>query len=466
MDVQVTRENPILIKAEVSLPWENVSGLYNKAINNIRQNASVPGFRKGKAPVSVLKKRYSNEIKEELARQAIPDTMPKWIEEQTFELAGQPRLISFDVEIEGPLTYSVYCDVMPEIELKEWRGIEAEKLNINVTDEDVQEALERRLTSCEHHEHVEDRTLQEGDTVTLALTVLDTQTNDILTDEEKYSIHIGGEGAHALISENLKGAHVGETIQFTETIESDKHFPEWDGKEVKIILDVAHAVVHDHAELNDEWAKTQDDATSLEDLRTKVREQMRNAREAQEDQAAKARAIANIVKEYTFEVPIPAVVEEAKQMVEQQLMPYIQGMKQGFNEAFMGQMAQYMIQPATEKVRTDIVLSAIAKAENLVVTDEELEAEVKEHADSMGRNAEELMNLYKERGAEEELRKHLSRRKALDLVAESAKFNLVDRLTEDIEAEKAAQAQAEAEAKAAEAAEDASETETEAKPEA
>jgi trigger factor len=466
MDVQVTRENAILVKAEVSLPWEKVSGLYTKALNNIRQNASVPGFRKGKAPASVLKKRYQNEIKEELARQAIPDSMPTWIEEQDFELAGQPRLISFDVEIEGPLTYSVFVDVMPDIELKEWRGVEAEKKNTNVTDEEVEETLERRLKSSATHEHVKDRALADGDTVTLQLTVMDAESNEVLTDEEDYKVTIGGEGSHALIADNLKGTEIGETVQFTETIEGDKHFPEWDGKTVKVILDAKDAVVHNQPELNDEWAKTQDDATSLDDLRNKVREQIQKAREEQEEQASKGRLIGKIVGEYNFEVPIPAVVEEAKQMVEQQLMPYMQAMPQGLDENMMNSMVQHMIQPATEKVRTDIVLSHIAKAEGIVISDEEVEKEIKEHAESMKRDAEELMNLYRERGALDEFKKHLGRRKAMELVAESATFKVVDKLTEEIEAEKAAQAQAEAEAKAAESGEEAaSESEGEAKSE-
>lgn len=467
MDVQVTRENPILVKAEVSLPWEKVSGLYDKAINNIRQNASVPGFRKGKAPVSVLKKRYSNEIKEELARNAIPDSMPEWIEQQDFELAGQPRLLSFDVEINGPLTYSVYVDVMPEIELKEWRGVEVEKLKVEVSDEDVQEALERRVKSAATHEHVKDRALADGDTVTLHLTAMEAASSEVLTDEEEYKVTIGGEGSHALIADHLKGANIGDTVQSTETIEADKHFPEWDGKEVKLILDIKDAVVHNHPELNDEWAKTQD-ADSLDDLRSKTRAELQKTREEQEEQNAKGRMIANIVAEYNFEVPIPAVVEEAKQMVEQRLMPYMQGMNQGFDEGFMNQMVQHMIQPATEKVRTDILLNHIAKAENIEISDEEVTAEVTEHAESMGRSAEELLALYRERGAEEELKKHLRRRKAMELVAESAKFNYVEKLTEEIEAEKAAKAQEEAEAKAAEnAGEDAaSEAETEAKTEA
>ena len=181
MDVTITRESPILIKADVNVPWDRVSPHYQEALKTISSTVQIPGFRKGKAPAALLKKRFRDHILGDVAQKVIPETLEIWLKENDIRAVGTPKLSHMDLKAKQSFSYIAEIDVLPTIELKEWRDLHAEQLNAKVTAEMVDDELERRRQAATQKETITDRGIEDGDRVTLALNAVDAESGDMLS---------------------------------------------------------------------------------------------------------------------------------------------------------------------------------------------------------------------------------------------------------------------------------------------
>ena len=139
------------------VPWEKVEPHYKASIKTIARTAQLPGFRKGKAPVALLKKRYRDQLLGEVAQLVVPDALGVCMKENDYRPVGTPRLSRLEMKDLENLTFVAEIDVLPKIELKEWRGIEAESLKVEVTAKMVDDALEQRLKAGTHNHEITDR---------------------------------------------------------------------------------------------------------------------------------------------------------------------------------------------------------------------------------------------------------------------------------------------------------------------
>lgn len=435
MDVTISQKSPVLLKAEVNVAWEKVSPIYNQSLNEIRQHAQLPGFRKGKAPLGLIKKRYRQEITDDLARKIVPEDMEAWIGEKEIKAVGQPRLHHVGLKENEHFHYGVFIEVLPEVSLQEWKGIEAEQLNATTTDEQVDQHLEQLIERETKKVTIEDRGIENDDNVALSLTVIDDEAGETLTDIEDYQIIPGAEGAHPTVSSLIAGMKKddADSKQF-QGADDESHFETWAGKKLTAHIEIKDVFRNQKPELNDDFAKTQE-CNTLEDLKVKTRDNLQENAEAREKAAMQQRVVGKLMEPYTFEVPQSLVVEEARNQVQQQIMPYIQMMGDSFlDDKLLNNMMEAAQPQAQAKIRTDLVLEKIAGELEVDVTDEELDKELENYVEAFKESSvEALKEKYEERGLSENVKLTLKRRKALDAVVEAAKIQLVDSLTEEPE---------------------------------
>jgi len=433
MDVKLTQETPIMMKADVKVPWDMVAPHYKTSLKAVAKQAQVPGFRHGKAPAALLKKRYAGQILNEVAQKVVPESMEIWIKEHNVKAVGQPRLTSIDIKDKEFLTYVAEVDTLPEVEVQEWSGIEVERLNVSVNDEQVEQHLEELIQRATHTHKITDRAIAAGDLVKADLTVMDGETGDVITDMEDYQLDLSEEGdAHPFLAEMAVGVETGDAAEKAYDAPEDDSFEDWRGKNVKVILDVKEISTIHKPTLNDEFAKKHD-AEDLADLRVKTKERLLEQAQDHEEQRMTSVLLTAMLGDYDFDVPESLIQAEAAAMVEQQMMPYMhmfQGQDPSMYRQMMDNMMQMSYPQAHAKARVDLILEAIAKAEGFEVGDAEIDEELTRYVETQpGKTVEELKAELETNGNIEGLKESLIRQKAVKAVVAAAKITLVDELT-------------------------------------
>ncbi len=432
MQVTITEKSPVMKTADVTLPWDQVAAHFTSALNDVKKFANIPGFRKGKAPTLVLIKRYRGEMLSAMVQKVIPATIEQAAQDQGVKFVGQPHLIDADFKHKESFTYSVGLEVMPIVEVKDgWQGIEAESLNIKVEDKEVQDVLDEMIKNGTKQEEVTDRGAEDGDEVTVSLTAMDAESNEVVTDLEKYVIYLGKEHTHAFLADMVKGQKAGDTIEEEYEAAEDEVFKEWIGKKVKLIVDIAAVTRQLAPELNDEFA-TERGAENLEGLRAQLRDNLIKEREGYEKNRLEGTVIGKVLEDYEFEVPPAAVMQEAEMMVRQEVMPYMQYLKDSphAEQMIRGMMQRYM-PGATQKVRMNAFLDALVKKTGIEASEEDVNQELQEYLEETGdeRTLEEIREEFKQNNVLDTIPEIICRRKALESVVEAAKITKVDELT-------------------------------------
>ena len=431
MNVEITRESPVLLKARVSVPWTQVAPHFKNALQSVAKSVQVPGFRKGKTPAAILKKRYKEYLVSDVVEKLVPGHLDDVIKEHQINAVGQPRLEDADLKDKESLDYVAVIEVVPEIEVKEWRDFEVEKLNIKVTPEEVEQDLENRLEHGAQKEPVTDRGLEDGDTALLELTAIDVAEGEALTDEEGFEFALK-EGEHPFLREMLAGMRIGDTKTEEYEAPEDDAMASWRGKKVKIlveVMDIWHMV---EPELNDEFA-VKNGFDDLAAWRADIQEKMLAAREEQEESRLNTVLLQKVLENYDFQVPQGMVTEEANLMVQQQIMPYaqyLQGQNQRETQTLLQQMMQASMPAASQKARADIFLEALAKDQAIEVNEEELGEELEKMlSQTEFSTVEDLRADLEENGRISLFEKFIRRQKAMKALVEAARITMVDELT-------------------------------------
>ena len=436
MDVTLTQKSPILVEAAVKVPWDMVAAHYKASIQAVAKQAQVPGFRKGKAPAAILKKRYHEYILSEVAQKVVPESMDAWVKDKDIKMVGQPRLTEVDLKDKESFDYTALVDVMPEVELKDWKGLDAEKLNVEVTEEQVQQEMEYMVTQATTRDEITDRGAEDGDQLTLGVTAMLAENNETITDLESYQLNLGAEDAHPVLSDMVKGVEAGTDIEDEIEGAEDDTFEDWRGKKIKLWVELKKIVKENKPELNDEFAKSKE-FEDLAAMKKDVEEKMRERAEEGETNRMEASLIDTMLKDYSFMVPDSMVEAEAQSMVQQQMGPYMQMMR-GQGDQQMREMMQNMVQmslpQAEKKVMGDLVLYKIVETEKLELEDSEINEELEKYKDSFGaESAEAVRTQLEENGTMDVLKSMMLRQKAVKELVKEAKITIVDKLSSEPE---------------------------------
>src|SRR5215213_1370427 len=439
IDVSPTRK-----EIRIEIDPAQIRDAYDRISQQYSKGANVPGFRPGHAPTSVVRTRYKSEIRSEVLRELIPEAVNNAINEHSLNALGEPNVeldntAALERLGEEPLTIKVGVEVLPDVQLENYKELEVSRRKRPITDADVDRMIAGLRDNSASLQPVEDRASELGDTVTVNARgkfLDEPEAEEIKVDDVE--VVLGGQGVQSEFTENLTGVRAEETRTFQVEYPADFSSQALAGKKVEYVTEVTSVTQKELPELDDDWVKSLGgDFDSVEALKTKVREDLEARATAESDHLVRDEIMKKLLDAHKFEVPESLVEQQtqhrletmARQMIGRGIDPRNPEINwEGAREELKGQ--------AEEDVRATMLLEKIAEAENITVSGEEIEAEIDAIATASRQPKEQVRAALTKNGGESSIAHSLRTRKALDLLVENAHITDAE-WTEPKEAEEA-----------------------------
>lgn len=375
MDVQVEQIGTLTRKITVTLPAEGVQSKLNEAYEKLRKEVKLKGFRRGKVPRTIILKHFKGQVEGETSEKLVQENYFEAVEKNGVDPIVHPEIKDVKYNDDGSFTFVAEVEVRPDFTLGQYKGLEVEKVEIMVTDEEVQLELDEMRRNMAALTSVSDRPVQKGDVV-----VVDFQGyhNDEVMPQvknENYSVDVGsgamGPDFEAILIGMNKGDEADHEVDFPEAHPN----PILKGKKVKFHVKVKDIKERILAELDDEFAKDAGaEFNTLDDLKKSIRERLTKQREERAEGTMTDRIMQKLLDNHEFEVPNRLVAFEIEQMIKQTEQQFEQG---GLSLEAAGlsreKLAQQNEPLAKKRVKGDFILKKIAEVEEIKLADEDME---------------------------------------------------------------------------------------------
>ena len=425
----------------VEVPAEIVGKETDRRVQQYRKMARIPGFRQGKVPESIIRRRFLGDIRGEVLEQLVPQYFREQVEKEKLVPVSQPHITEMSNEQGQPLKFTAAFEVMPEFSVAGYKGLRAEKKDTSVSEQEVEEALKELQQRQATFEAVEDRALVEGDFAQISFTGTATaaealakgdsddkaagQTRaegnpaDVKPVEVKdVMIEIGGANTVKEFTENLRGAAPGEERSFEVKYADDFADERLAGQSLRYAVKI-HGVKKKVApDLNDEFAKELGEFATIDALRARIRENMEAQKKHDIEHKAKEELVEQLVNGNDFPVPQSMIERQVDTRLERGLRALAQqGMRQDqMKKLNFERLREGQREAATREVKASLLLEKVADLENIQVHDEELQAELESYAAQMGQPLAALRAQLERDGTIERLRDRIRNEKALDFL--------------------------------------------------
>ena len=411
---------------ELEIPAEEVTKAMEKVAKEFARLANVPGFRKGKAPLTLIRKRFADDIKGEVLQSLVPEKLEKAVNEQKLQPVSQPSVEKLDFNEGQPLKFTAVFEVLPQFELGNYKDLTLEMPPMEATETDVNKALEEARERASTYTPVEGRALADGDYAQLKLSGTPSDGSEPL-QAESVLCHIGAEETMAPFNENLRGANTGDHKTFDAEYPADYPDPKLAGKTYHYEVDVLGVKAKTLPELNDEFAKDVSDATTLEELKTKIRENQQHQLEHQVKDMKREKVLAELVELHEFPVP-QALVDHQMDVRLQRMVRTLaqQGVDPRAVNLDWVSLRKRQEDRAKDDVKAELIVDRIATAENIEVTDEEVQAELEHMASHSGESAEAIRASLTKDGTLDRIKSKLRSDKTLDWLAQNSQIKTVE----------------------------------------
>jgi trigger factor len=432
MKTEVKEISPTRKELHIEVEADAIRKVYDKVSRKYSQFANVPGFRKGFAPIDVVRMRYKDDIKNDVLRELLPDRVTKAIEESNLEPISEPELHLDDAEnvkVNGSqnINLHVHVEVMPEIPTPEYVGIEAVRRIRPVNDDDLEKIIEERRNISAALVPVEGRKSQVGDTLIVDLEgkFLDLPNEEPIVANDM-EIKIGDDNIEKAFTENLVGLEQDETKNFSVVYPEDFPSPHFANKTVDYKAFVKSVGVLEVPEADDEWAVSLEEGfESMKDLRKKLREDLGLMAKAESDSKVRDEVINKLIEKHKeLEVP-PSFVRRQAEMLLNNFAQDISQRGMDLNklgEDFVKMAYQNMLPQAENDVRGALLLEKVAEIENIEVSQEEINEEIEKMATYYRITAEEIRTALQNQGGEQGIADRLRSRKSVEAVYSKAKI--------------------------------------------
>ena len=410
---------------EIEIPADDVRKALDTVTRSYTKRAAIPGFRKGKAPESVISKRFADEIKGDVLEAVVPDAVAEAIEERKLSILGRPRIDELKWEPPGPIRFAAHLDLKPAVDPGEYRGVVVDDVFVEPTDDEVSRVIDRiREAHAEFHP-VEGRPAAPGDFAVADIggsfvEILAPGQNPRTFRDEKLTLEVGHADSMPEINEALRGAAPGETRRFRKTFPDDFPNDEFKGKTVDYEVTLAALKEKKLPAVDDEFARAVSEGDTVATLREKVRGRLRHDKEVERRRRFRRAILERLVAK--ADIPAPEILVESETTAA--LRDYARYLAQSGAdpEKEDWEKLRAEAQPGAEKrVREYLLLDAIAEREGIQVSDTELEAEFKRAAAERGVEPAVLREQMAKAGGIDALRDEMRLAKAVDLLIASAK---------------------------------------------
>jgi trigger factor len=414
------------IKREISveIPAAEVARETELQIQRYQKSARLPGFRAGHVPASIIKQRFGEGLKNDVAEALIPKYFHREAEKQGLIPVSQPRVTDLHMHDGEPLTFKASFEVLPEIHVEGYKELRADKPEISVSDEDVDQALNSVREQHATYTTVEARPLAEGDFAQASMDgkpkdgkdVADAKANPVHMDD--VLIEIGGKNTVAEFSQNLTGASAGDERIFDVSYPEDLSDKRLAGKTFIYTVKINGIKQKSMPDLNDDFAKELGEFTSLDQVRKQIRENMEAEKRHTAEREAKDKLVAELVKRNDFEVPESLVDRQIDMRLERGLRALAaQGMKmEDLKKMDLPRLRAGQREQAVQDVKSSLLLERVADLEKIEVSDEEVNRELEALAKQSKQTSEAVRARLTEDGGLDRIRIRIRSEKTLDFL--------------------------------------------------
>ena len=425
MSLQVEKLEKNMAKLTIEVSAEDLEKAIEKVYQKQKKQISIPGFRKGKVPRMMVEKMYGKEVfYEDAANDLIPDAYDNALDECEEDIVSSPKIEVTQIEAGKPFVFTATVALKPEVKLGEYKGIKIEKIEREVTEEEILAEINRERNKNARNITIEDRPVKDGD-----MTVIDFE--GFVDGEafeggkgENYPLTIGSGAFIPGFEEQLVGAEIGKEVEVKVTFPEEYRAEELQGKEAVFKCTVHEIKEKELPELDDEFASEVSEFDTLEEYKEDVKKNLTEKKVKDAETARENAAVEAAVKASEIEIPEAMLETQQRQMVDEFSQRItMQGMSMEQYMQFTGATYEKLIEQvkpqAEERIRARLVLEAIAKSENIVATEEDYEKEMKTMAEVYQMEIDKVKELMGER-EKKNIMLDLAVRKAADFVAENA----------------------------------------------
>lgn len=426
MSVQLEKLEKNMAKLTIEVSAQELEKAIEGAYQKNKNKISIPGFRKGKVPRHMVEKMYGKEIfYEDAANALIPDAYEKAVEECEEDIVSSPSIDVVQIEAGKPFIFTAEVALKPEVKLGKYKGVKVPKMDVTVTDEEIDAEINRERERNARNIEVTDRAVKDGD-----MTVLDFEgfVDGVAFEGgkgENYPLTIGSGTFIPGFEEQLVGAEIGKEVEVNVTFPEDYQAEDLKGKAALFKCTVKEIKEKELPELDDEFASEVSEFDTLAEYKADVKGKLeeRKAKEAKDDK--EAAVIEAIVKDSDMEIPEAMLETQQRQMIDEFAQRIqMQGLSLEQYFQFTGTSYERMLEevkPQAEKrIQSRLVLEAVVKAENIEATDADYEEELKTMAEAYQMEVDKIKEMLPEKSADQ-IKKDIAVRKAADFVVENAK---------------------------------------------
>ena len=425
MSVQVEKLEKNMAKLTVEVPAEDVEKAIQGAYQKMKKSINIPGFRKGKAPRQLIEKMYGKEV---FYNEAVDAMLPKAysdaVEECGEEIVSYPKINVEQIESGKPFIFTAEVAVKPAVTLGEYKGIQVEKAPVEVTEEEIQAEVDKEREANSRTVTVEDRAVQKGDIATIDFEGF---VDGVAFDGgkgENYDLEIGSNTFIPGLEDQLVGAEIGKELDVNVTFPEEYGAKELAGKAAVFKCKVNGIKVKELPEADDEFAQEVSEFDTLDAYKEDIKANLLKKKEEEAQRVKEDAVIGKIIEGAQMEIPEAMVEYQTQQMLDdfgRRMQSQGLSLEQYFQFTGMteDQYKEQMKPRALQNIQSRLVLEAVAEAEKLEATEEDLEKEYAKMAEQYKLDVDKVKEIFGEY-QKEELKKDIVIQKAAELVTEAA----------------------------------------------
>ena len=423
MKIDVDTVSPVQRKVRVELPADTVNEEFVRAYESLSQRTKIKGFRPGKAPHSVLKRLYGDEVRGQVLQRLVERSLGEVMRERGLQVVSRPEVEANDFEEGKAFTFSALLQVKPEVDVKNYLGQEVERVKLSVEEAQIESALRHLQETHAHLEPVEDRDhVERGDFVAIDFVGSVDGKTFPGGKGENYYVEVGGGNAFPQFEEALIGLKKNGEHTISVAYPEDYFNRELAGKAAVFSVTVREIKRKILPPLDDEFAKDHGECASLEELKQKIRVRLENEVQAIQESSLKERILTRLIDAHPFEVPPAMVDHQVRYLMERnQSRLANQGAASSRSGTSVEQMRKEIEPQALRQVKATLLIEKIASLEKIEISDKEIQEKVEEVARSAGEKGATIREIYRREDAREDLRSQMVFDRTLVFLLEHAK---------------------------------------------
>jgi len=419
MKTEVANVSEVERRVTVELDAALVDGTIDRAYSNLKKKVRLPGFRPGKAPLSILQKHFKAQIEEEVISELVQKTFPEAMEQQNLKPVSMPKVENGVLEKGKDFSYTVAVEIKPTIDIKDYTGLKIERSRPEATEEDVAEELERFRTSSATMQDITGRPAQTDDHVLFDMEGFIGEEAYLGGKKTDYFLELGKGMLLPGFDEQIVGMHPDETKKFELAVAPDYGDAEVAGKTIAFTVELKSIKEKVKPELNDDFARDAGDYDSLEALKDMLRSSISDRKKKHSENNVREQIFNALIEKNPFTVPQGMVEMQAQNMLRDVQRMFQQ---QGLDINALGQSPEQLMEhyraSAERQVRSALLLDALAEKEGLKAADEDFEQQYAELAALYNETVETLKTSI----SKDRLEAQVMERKVIDFILNSAEI--------------------------------------------